>query len=152
MPTIKSAKLAAAAAVAAGGLTLATGLAVAGVLPEQADDTAKEKVASIEQVSTQNRPDTETHGKPDTGTETEAVETQDETVRTESQHQNTAEPEGEHGGDVVDAVQAADADGGKGEEVSIVAKQWGEAQREAHAQNDADRTQGRSAEHRNDDQ
>ena len=52
MPTYRSAKLATAAAVAAGGLTLATGLAVAVDLPDQASDTAEERVAEVHDTTT----------------------------------------------------------------------------------------------------
>lgn len=60
MPTHRSAKLATAATVAAAGLTLATGLAVAGVLPDQASDTAEEKVAENRPATTTTAPTTTT--------------------------------------------------------------------------------------------
>lgn len=140
MTTRKSAKLATAAAVAAGALTIATGLAVAGGLPDQASDTASEH-ATVEETTTTTSSTTTTVAEKDevktadVENETEAVDVEKADVEDQ---ENTEHPDN-HGADV-SAVAHDDSTTGRehGKAVSTVA-------RDNHGQATAD--EHTSAEH-----
>jgi hypothetical protein len=78
----KSAKFATAAAVAAGALTIATGLAVAGVLPDQASDTAGDH-AKVEVEETTTTMASTTTTVDDDELKTADVENESDDVETE---------------------------------------------------------------------
>jgi hypothetical protein len=155
LPIQRRAKLATAAGVAAAALTLATGLAVAAGLPDQASDTATQHVADHE-VTTTTAPSTTTTVKSDKDDETTA------TVNTNSEPENDNEgqanrPTDTHGYAVSQRATTTDAQGrAKGEAISTLAKS--NAQNDSHeapettgtvtAQDHQSAEHGQSADHK----
>lgn len=128
MPIQRRAKLGTAAAVAAAALTLATGLAVAAGLPDQASDTATQHVAEHDTTTTTSSTSTTVESRDDEGTTA--------TVNTNSEPQNDNEgqanrPTDTHGYAVSQLATTTDAQGrAKGEAISTLAKS--NAQNESH--------------------
>jgi hypothetical protein len=105
VPTHRRAKLATAAAVTAGALTLATGLAVAVDLPDQASDTAEQHVADVPDTTTTST--TSTTVATTTTVGTDDVEGQGEGTRPTDTHgyvisnlARSTEPGPDHGATV----------------------------------------------------
>jgi hypothetical protein len=153
LPTQRRAKLATAAGVAAAALTLATGLAVAAALPDQASDTATQHVAEHDTTTTAS---TTTTVESDKDHETTA------TVNTNSEPENDNEgqanrPTDTHGYAVSQLATTTDAQGrAKGEAISTLAKS--NAQNDSHeapettgtvtAQDHQSAEHGQSADHK----
>lgn len=121
MPIQRRAKLATAAGVAAAALTLATGLAVAAGLPDQASDTASEHVA--DQATT-----TTTTASTTTTVESNKDDETTATVNTNSEPENDNEgqadrPTDTHGYAVSNLATTTNLEGrDKGEAISTLAK------------------------------
>lgn len=159
MPIQRRAKLATAAGVAAAALTLATGLAVASSLPDQASDTATQHVAEHATTTTSSTTTTVETNKDDDTTAT---------VNTNSEPQNDNEgqanrPTDTHGYAVSNLATTTDAQGrAKGEAISTLAKTNAENQSashdttgtvtaDEHAGDQPTATHGKSADHKPDD-
>ncbi|HEX7166068.1 MAG TPA: hypothetical protein VF230_03710 [Acidimicrobiales bacterium] len=124
-----------AAALAAGGLLLATG-AAALELPDSASDVADEKVADVVTGQPENPQATaDDHRKNDDAGDTADVAT-DETdgdVEADGEGQENR-PTDTHGYEVSQFVHETELEGqAKGAAVSELAKSWGEAQQADHA-------------------
>jgi hypothetical protein len=151
LPIQRRAKLATAAGVAAAALTLATGLAVAAGLPDQASDTATQHVTAQDTTTTTSSTTTTVGSNNDESTTA--------TVDTNSEPQNDNEgqlsrPTDTHGYAVSQRATTTDAQGrAKGEAISTLAKS--NAQNESHdttgtvtAEDHESAEHGQSADHK----
>jgi hypothetical protein len=144
VPTHGRAKIATAAAVAAGALTLATGLAVAVDLPDQASDTAEERVAEAHATTTTSSTTTTTLATTTTvGTNTDDVDAEGAGARPTDTHgyvvstfATTTDLEGREKGEAISDLASDHAQSGGATTGTVTAEEHRSAER------------GKSAEHR----
>ena len=143
MPTHGRAKIATAAAVAAGALSLATGLAVAVDLPDEASDTAEERVAEVHATTTTSSTTTTLATTTTVATNTDDVDAEGAGERPTDTHgyvvstfATTTNLEGREKGEAISDLASDNAQSGGATTGTVTAEEHRSAER------------GKSAEHR----